>query len=187
MQFLKDMGVEVPPGTMVQQAVHVSIDGQLAGLFAISYNRSKYSASGLATLAGDRNVTSVITAGDFLLNDNFLRSKFGINPKRVDFPDLRVRFAMNRIGPPADAPALALVTLEGLAPAAYAVTGARALYAACRLGLVIHMTGGILGMLIMLALAILGNVELLTPVNILLYQLIWTIPGLLVTAWPKTI
>ena len=51
----------------------------------------------------------------------------------------------------------------------------------------IHMIGGILGMLIMLLLALLGSVELLTPVNVLLYQLIWAIPGLLVTTWPKTI
>ena len=48
LQFLKDMGVEVPAGTMVNQAVHLSIDGTLCGLFAINYNRSKYSASGLA-------------------------------------------------------------------------------------------------------------------------------------------
>ena len=187
LQFLKDMGVEVPAGTMVNQAVHLSIDGQLAGLFAINYNRSKYSASGLATLAGDRKLTSVITAGDFLLNDDFLKSKFGISPKRVAFPDLRERFQLNRIGPDEDDTALALVTREGLAPAAYAITGARALRTACRLGMTIHMIGGILGMLIMLLLALLGSVELLTPVNVLLYQLIWTIPGLLVTIWPKTI
>ena len=187
LQFLKDMGVEVPAGTMVNQAVHLSIDGQLAGLFAINYNRSKYSASGLATLGGDRKLTAVITAGDFLLNDDFLKSKFGISPKRVAFPDLRDRFALNRIGPPTDDVALALVTREGLAPAAYAITGARALRTAYQLGMTIHMIGGILGMLIMLVLAILGNVELLTPVNVLLYQLIWTIPGLLVTTWPKTI
>ena len=74
LQFLKSMGVEVPSGTLVQQAVHLSIDGQLAGLFAISYNRSKYSAAGLATLGSDRNLTAVITAGDFMLNDDFLRS-----------------------------------------------------------------------------------------------------------------
>ena len=187
LQFLKDMGVEVPAGTMVNQAVHLSIDGQLAGLFAINYNRSKYSASGLATLGGDRKVTCVVTAGDFLLNDSFLRSKFGISPKRVAFPDLRERLALNRVGPEEGDAALALVTREGLAPAAYAITGARALRTACRLGTVIHMIGGILGMLIMLLLAILGSVELLTPVNVLLYQLIWAIPGLLVTTWPKTI
>ena len=187
LQFLKDMGVEVPPGTMVNQAVHLSIDGQLAGLFAINYNRSKYSASGLATLGGDSQLTAVITAGDFLLNDDFLKSKFGISPKRVAFPDLRDRFSLNRIGPEEGTPALALVTREGLAPAAYAITGARALRTSYRLGLTIHMIGGILGMLIMLVLAILGSVELLTPLNVLLYQLIWMIPGLLVTVWPKTI
>ena len=51
----------------------------------------------------------------------------------------------------------------------------------------IHITGGMLGMLIMAVLALLGSVELLTPINVLLYQLIWMIPGLLVTHWPKTI
>ena len=187
LQFLKDMGVEVPAGTMVNQAVHLSIDGTLCGLFAINYNRSKYSASGLATLASDRKITEVVTAGDFMLNDSFLRSKFGINPKRVAFPDLRARFALNRVAPADGGVALALVTREGLAPAAYAITGARALRSAWRLGLSIHITGGLLGMAIMVVLAILGSVELLTPVNVLLYQLIWMIPGLLVTFWPKTI
>ena len=187
LQFLQDMGVEVPAGTLVNQAVHLSIDGQLCGLFAINYNRSKYSAAGLATLASDRKITEVVTAGDFMLNDSFLRSKFGINPKRVAFPDLRSRFALNRVAPADGEVALALVTREGLAPAAYAITGARALRAAWRLGSVIHILGGLIGMLIMALLAILGSVELLTPVNVLLYQLIWMIPGLLVTAWPKTI
>ena len=187
LQFLKDMGVEVPAGTMVNQAVHLSVDGTLCGLFAINYNRSKYSASGLATLASDRKVTAVVTAGDFMLNDSFLRSKFGINPKRVAFPDLRERMALNRVGPAEGDVALALLTRDGLAPGAYAITGARALRTAWRLGLAIHMIGGILGMLIMAVLAILGSVELLTPVNVLLYQLIWMIPGLLVTFWPQTI
>ena len=187
LKFLKDMGVEVPPGTKVQQAVHLSIDGQLAGLFAINYNRSKYSAAGLATLGSDRDITAVITAGDFMLNDRFLQTKFGIHPKRVAFPDMRRRVAMNQAVPLEGDTAVALVTREGLAPAAYAITGARAYHTACRLGMAIHMTGGILGMIIMLVLAVLGAVELLTPVNILLYQLIWMVPGLLVTAWPKTI
>ena len=122
-----------------------------------------------------------------MLNDSFLRSKFGINPKRVAFPDLRERMALNRVGPAEGDVALALLTRDGLAPGAYAITGARALRTAWRLGLAIHMIGGILGMLIMAVLAILGSVELLTPVNVLLYQLIWMIPGILVTFWPQTI
>ena len=70
---------------------------------------------------------------------------------------------------------------------AYAVSGARSLRTACRLGMWIHMLGGILGLVIMLALAFLGSTELLTPTHILLYQLVWMIPGLLVTEWTRTV
>ena len=49
------------------------------------------------------------------------------------------------------------------------------------------IAGGLLGMLIMLVLAYLGSTELLTPTNILLYQLIWAVPGLLVTEWTRTV
>ena len=83
--------------------------------------------------------------------------------------------------------ALALVTREGLAPAAYAITGARALRTAWRLGMTIHVIGGVLGMVIMAVLALLGSVELLTPSNVLLYQLVWMIPGLLVTEWTRSL
>ena len=80
-----------------------------------------------------------------------------------------------------------MTTREELISSAYAVTGARALRTSTRLGVIIHLLGGILGMLIMLVLAILGNTELLTPTNILLYQLIWSVPGLLVTEWARIV
>ena len=58
---------------------------------------------------------------------------------------------------------------------------------AATLGTVIHLIGGILGMLTMLALGYLGSTELLTPTNVLLYQLIWMIPGFLVTEWTRAV
>ena len=58
---------------------------------------------------------------------------------------------------------------------------------AATLGTVIHLIGGILGILTMLALGYLGSTELLTPTNVLLYQLIWMIPGFLVTEWTRAV
>ena len=69
----------------------------------------------------------------------------------------------------------------------YTITGANALYTANQLGTLIHMLGGIVGMVIMLALAWQGSAELLTPTRVLLYQLIWMVPGLLVTEWTRTV
>ena len=103
------------------------------------------------------------------------------------FPEREVRDELAAKQPDPEAPALALTTQEGLAPAAYAITGARALRTAWKLGLFVHILGGILGMLIMASLAYLGSVELLTPLNILMYQLLWMVPGFLVTLWPRTV
>ncbi len=187
MQFLKDMGVEIPEGTMVTQAVYAAIDGQLSAVFAITYSRMRSAAAGLVSLCGSRKVIPVMTCGDFMLTEEFLRNKFNARTRRVVFPTREVRLELKRRVPEEGTVALALTTRDELVSAAYAVSGARALRTASRLGVAIHMVGGILGMLIMLALAYLGSTELLTPVHILLYQLVWMIPGLLVTEWTRTV
>ena len=185
--FLQDMGVEIPEGTMVNQAVYCSIDGQLGAVFAISYARMKSSAAGMVTLCAQRRLTPVLTSGDFMLTDVFLKTKFGVRTKRMAFPTYDERKVLAARKPDENDQALALTTQDGLSATAYAVTGARALRTACRMGLAVHIFGGILGMLIMLALAYLGAREELNPIRVLLYQVVWMIPGLLITEWTRTV
>ena len=187
LNFLQDMGVEIPEGTMVNQAVYASIDGQLCAVYAISYAKMRSAAAGLVTLSGYRKLKPVMLCGDFMLTESFIRSKFNIKTNRILFPTRDVRMELKSIRPEPNATVLALTTREELVSSAYAVTGARALRNATKLGVTIHLIAGILGLLIMLVLAYLGNTELLTPVNILLYQLVWAIPGLLVTEFTRTV
>lgn len=187
MTFLQDMGVEIPEGTMVNQAVYCAIDGQLCAVFAINYAKARASAAGIVSLCGYRKLTPVMLCEDFMLSESFLRSKFSVNTRRIAFPTREVREELAARKPDEDAVSLALITQEGLASYAYAVAGARVLRTACRIGLAIHMLGGILGMLVMLALGFLGATYLLTPLNVLLYQLVWMIPGLLATNWTKIV
>jgi hypothetical protein len=181
------MGVETPEGTMVSNAVYVSIDGELSGVFAVSLSRSKAAAAGLNTLCSYRGLRPVLVTGDFILTEEFIRSKFGVNTRKISFPEYEVRAELAAREASEEAPALALMTREGLAPMAFAVTGARAVRTAARIGLVIHLLGGILGLCIMLTLSIFHAAELMTPMNMLLYQLIWMIPGLLVTEWTRSV
>ncbi len=187
LHFLQDMGVEIPEGTMVNQAIYVSIDGQLSAVFAISYAKMRSAAAGLVTLCSRRQIKPVMIGGDFMLTDSLLRAKFSVNTRRIAFPSREVRSELAARLPDPEAPALALVTREDLVSAAYAVSGAKALRTATNLGVAIHLVGGILGMLIMLALAYLGTTELLTPTHVLLYQLVWLVPGLLITEWTRTV
>ena len=187
LNFLQDMGVEIPEGTMVSQAVYAAIDGQLCAVYAISYAKMRSAAAGLVTLCGYRKMTLVKLPGDFMLTENFLRNKFNIKTNRVVFPSREEGTLLSRFQPDPSEPVLALTTRDELVSAAYAVSGARALRQSTRLGVAIHLLGGILGLIIMLALGYLGSTQLLTPTNVLLYQLIWAVPGLLVTEWTRVV
>ena len=187
LEFLKDMGVEVPGGIQVSQAVCVAIDGELCGVFAISYEKTRSATAGLSTLGSYRGLNPVMISGDFMLSERFIRSKFGVKSKRLLFPGEETRTLLQSIESEEDAQAALLTTVEGLAPMAYCVTGARAARAASNLGVTLHMVGGILGMLVVLTLVILGAMQLLTPANMFLYQLVWMIPGFLVTEWTRSI
>ena len=187
LDFLKEMGVEVPEGIMVSQAVCVAIDGELCGVFAISYEKTRSATAGLSTLSSYRGLNPMMVAGEFMLNEKFIRGKFGIKSKRLQFPDEETRVQILGIEPEEGAEAALLTTVEGLAPVAYCVTGARALRNACNLGVALHMVGGILGMGVVLALVLLGATHLLTPANMFLYQLVWMIPGFLLTEWTRSV
>lgn len=187
MDFLRDMGVKIPDGTMVSQAVYAAIDGELCAVYAMSYAKMRSAAAGLVTLCGYRKLTPVMLCGDFTLTESFLRSKFNIKSRRMVFPSRDERAELSAIEPDADSRILGISTREELASTAYLVTGARSLRTSTNLAVWIHLIGGVIGILIMAALAILGNTELLTPTNILLYQLIWAVPGLLVTEWTRIV
>ena len=103
------------------------------------------------------------------------------------FPTRDERAALSSIQPDPECSVYAISTREELVSTAYLVTGARSLRLSTNLAVAIHMIGGIVGLLIMLVLAILGNTELLTPANILLYQLVWAVPGLLITEWTRIV
>lgn len=187
LSFLQEMGVEVPEGIQVSQAVCVAIDGELCGVFAISYEKTRSATAGLSTLSSYRGLNPVMADSEFMMSESFIRSKFGVKSKRMLFPAEETRMALCALQPEESAEAALLTTVAGLAPMAYCVTGARSLRTACNVGVVLHMVGGILGMLVVLALVILGALSLLTPANMFLYQLVWMIPGFLVTEWTRSV
>ena len=185
--FMKEMGVEIPEGTRVSEGVYTAIDGELCGLFALTYHRVKSAASGLSALCGCRKLHPTLVSNDFVLTDAFIRERFGVNTRRITFPPQSDRQELASAALPEDAPALALTTSTGLDASAYAVAGARAAHTACRAGVIVHMLAGAVGLAMMGVLAVLGRADLLTPGNLFLYQLVWALPGLLISEWARSV
>lgn len=187
-RFLQDMGVDIPEGNQVNQAVYIAIDGELCGVFALAFGKLKGVGAGLATLCGEKGLTQVMIGDNFLVSEGFLRGKFNVNTRRVAFPDAGQRQEVEGwIPDPEESQVCALTTQEGLASVGFAISGARALYSACAMGAALHITGGIIGMALVLALTLMGAGGLLTPLNLVLFHLVWSIPGILVSAWTRYI
>ena len=187
LSFMEDLGVELPKGTQVSNAIYVAIDGSLSGVFAVAYQKSRATAHGLGTLCAYRRLSPILVAADFTVSENSLRKRYGCNTRRMAFPKNDVRQELADIQIPEGTPVLALTTKDGLAASAYAVTGARALRSASIAGVVVHLMGGILGLAMLVLLAVLDAGFLLTPMNVLVYQLLWMIPGLLITEWTRSV
>ena len=187
MSFLKEMGVEIPGGMRVNQAVCVAIEGQLCGLFALTYENTRSAMVGLSGLCSRRGANPIFVTDDFLLSKGFLCSRFGVKPRRLRMPDYEQRAELRQKLADEGKPAAMLVTREGLAPFAGGIIGAKALRSASTLGLIVHLIGGILGLAVMALLTLMNRTDLLAPVNLFLYQLVWMIPGLLITEWTRTI
>ena len=185
--FLKEMGVEIPEGIHVEQAVCVAIEGELCGLFAISYEKDRDCAAGITTLCNYRKLRMAVVTDDFMMTEDFVCDKFHVKARRVVFPEHAVREQLREQTPEEGAVSHALVTGEGLAAFAYAVTGARMLKASAKTGVVVHIIGGALGIAMMLVLGFLGATTLLTPAAIFLYELLFLVPGLLITEWTRNI
>lgn len=186
-EFLTEMGVAVPEDARIPYAVYAAIDGQFSAIFALHYTRSKAAAAGLRTLCGYRRITPVLTACDFILTDRFIQEKLAVNPRRVAFPERETRQRLAATPVPEDAPVLALLTKNGLAPKAYALTGARALRLTLSIGSVIHIAAGVIGLSAVAALTLTGALDMLSASNLLGYSLVWLVPGLMITEWTRYI
>ena len=184
---MKEMDIPMEENKNLANALCVAVNGELSGIFAISYEKNRAAAAGLNTLCSYSKLSPALAASDPMLSGSFLRGKMGVNPKHILFPDQDTRTALWHLEKDADTPTLLITTQAGLAPMAFGVTGARSAWTATRLGLLIQLIGGIVGLGAMLTLTILGAFYLLTPFRVFLYQLIWLVPGLLITEWTRSI
>ena len=186
-EFMENMGVVLPEGVRIPHAVYAAVNQSLCAVFAVSFTRSKSSASGLRTLCDSHHVRPILVDCDFVLTESFLEQKLEVDAHTMIFLDCATRMKLARKTADEAAPAIALATRGGLAQRAYAVTGGAALRSAWRAGAAVHMLGGGLGFLAVTILALQGSLFLLTPYNLLLYGCVWMIPGLLMAEWTRSV
>lgn len=185
--FLVSMGVEIPSGTVVAQGVYAAISGKLAAVYALNYAKMRSAAAGLVSLSAVGHITPMVLSRDFMVTADSLKDKFGVRTSHIVFPEVQEKKALAEtpVDPMADV--AALTTRTDLVSSVYAVSGAGALDASCKMGLWLTVAASALGLVIMAVLAFLGAADLLTPLRVMLYELVWLVPTWLITEWTRTV
>jgi len=179
--FMRLMGVHVPEGTKVQSAAYISVNKELVGVFALTYTPSASAKSGLHSVIRSNGLTPILATRDFMITPALVKKRYKISVDRMEFPVVSERVRLSAPGAGEKGKQGALMAKDSFLSFSAAVTGGRLLRRAVHSAVLVAVLGGILGVALMCVLTYLGSVAAASAMNLLLYQLLWLIPGLLIT------
>lgn len=185
LDFMKRMGVHMEGGMKLKQAVYTSVNGELAAVFAIKYTPKESVSRGLTAIAGNRHFRTIFVTRDFLLTPELIREKYEISLSNTAYPPIKERIRLSETEFKEKGKQGALMADESFGSFTDAAAGGRVLKSAVKICMLLTVFNGIIGALLMSLLAYQNGFEAATALNLLLYELIWAIPTLLLTGWTR--
>ncbi len=175
LSFMRSMGVHMPAGTRVRQAVYVSVGGELAGIFAVKYKPSASSKAGLRDILANRNFSVVLATRDFLISPELIAAKYELATDCMQFPDYEERLRLSQDAPKESARQGALIAKDSFGAFAVTVAAGRTLRLNTTVCLTLGVVAGLLGFLLCTCLLAWNAVSVASPLHIAAFQLLWSI------------
>ena len=179
--FMRLMGVYVPEGIRVQSAVYISVNKELVGIFALNYAPANGTKLGLGSVLRSKGLTPILATRDFMITPALVKKRYKIPADRVEFPVVAERIQLSAPEAGKAGQQGALMAKGSFLSFASAVAGGRILRRTVHAAVGVSLLSGILGMVLLCLLTYLGSTIAASAVNLLIYQLLWQIPVLLIT------
>lgn len=178
--FMRKMEVRLPGDINLKTGIFLAVDRQLIAVFAVKYNPAENVDFALRMMRRS-HIMPILAARDPNITPALLKRKFHKKVK-VEYPDLTTRVALSEAVQDRDLPR-ALLFREGLLPYAETVVGSRRLCKAVRRAAALSLLGSAAGTLLAFYLVFQGAYDLLTPLGLEAFLLLWTLPVLLMSDW----
>ena len=171
--FVRSMGVHMPAGTRVRQAVYVSVDGELAGIFAVKYKPSPSTRKGLRDVLANRSFSVVLATRDFLITPELIGAKYELDAQSVIFPPLSERLRLSAIDPEKNGGQGGLIAKDTFGAFASTVAAGRTLKSVSGLSLALSLAAGVLGFGLCTLLLVWNSAQTASPLHLAAFQLVW--------------
>lgn len=171
--FMRSMGVHMPNGTRVRQAVYVSVNGELSGIFAIKYKPTSAARSGLRDILSKHSIRVILGTRDFLLTPELLAAKFELSTETLICPAYSERLRLSEADPERSAEQGALISGDSFGAFASTVAAGKSLRSAALTTLCLCLFAGVLGFALCTLLIFWASPA--SPLHIAAFQLLWGI------------
>ncbi len=180
--FMHLMEVTLPQGLNVKNAVFCAIDGELAGIFALKYTLHGTVEPAIGALIRNR-ISPVLATRDFNIIPEMLRQRFKLPADKMEFPAVERRVELSSDRQQHSELLTAVLCREGVGPFTEAAVGGKRLRLAVRISAGLACLGSCLGVLLAFYLTFMAAYDSLTPLNLLVFLLMWLVPTLLISDW----
>ena len=179
--FVQRAWVKIPPDIKLRTAVFCVVDSQLLAIFAVKYQVTPKCDYAL-NLLEDHGYMPILATRDFNVTASFVQSRFGVASTDVVYPSADLRVALSDPALKLESDGL-VFTYAGSDAVANSLIGSHRYKVAARLALIFSLISSVIGLGLGVLMAYYGWTEAATPVNMLLYYLLWTLPTLVFTGW----
>ena len=173
--FLHSMGVRMPTGAKVRQAVYVSVNGELAGIFALKYKANNSTRKGLRDVLANHNFSVVVATRDFLITPELIAAKYELPTDHMKFPSYPERLRLAELDPNRKAEQGGLIAKDTFGAFASTVAAGRTLRMSALTALIICLFVGLLGIALCSMLILWNSTDAASPVHILTFQILWAL------------
>ena len=181
--FMKKRHVALPHDLKLQTGLFLSVDGVLTAVFAVKYQPSRNAEWALRTLKRF-HIVPVLAVRSGNVTPGLIKRKFGVDAKPV-YPDVSTRLALAQLAEQQGEQPCVAICREGLMPLVESVAGSRRAVKAVRTATILSYIGAAAGVALAYYLTSVGNFALLTPIAMVLYQVLWLLPTLLLAGLVK--
>lgn len=178
--FMRKMNIRLPADVNLKTGVFLAVDKELIAVFAVKYSPSENVDFAMKLMQRSR-IQPILASRDPNITPSLIKRKFS-RGAHMEYPSLSERIALSEAEKDRDLPR-ALLFREGLLPYAETVAGSLRLCKAVRRAAAISLLGSWAGTLLTFYLTSLGAYELLNPLALEVFLLLWTLPVLLMADW----
>ena len=175
--FMHLSAVKIPDKVKAEDALYTAVDGELAGVFLFRYRPMAEVQRALFSLRNSRR-KPVFAIRDFNIDPMQLRRAFGVSTEGFRFPTFPERYRLSALSAEESSPVAGVVGFQGLEGLVDLYESGRSLFRMGRLCAWICLASAVLGVALAVVPCWLGSWSAVSAGKILIYMLLWVIPGI---------